>query len=40
VCTLSNLFRTGLQAFLAELDKVTIADMVADRRALLARLAP
>jgi Rrf2 family nitric oxide-sensitive transcriptional repressor len=39
-CKLSALFRTGLRAFLAELDKVTLADMVRDRRTLLRRLDP
>jgi Rrf2 family nitric oxide-sensitive transcriptional repressor len=38
VCKLSNLFRTGLRAFLAELDKVTLEDIAADRRKLLSRL--
>ncbi|MFN7167604.1 MAG: RrF2 family transcriptional regulator [Pannonibacter sp.] len=38
VCKLSAVFRTGLRAFLAELDKVTLEDMVADRRKLLSRL--
>ncbi|MBA3070108.1 MAG: Rrf2 family transcriptional regulator [Hyphomonas sp.] len=38
-CKLTALFRTGLRAFLAELDKVTLEDMVSDRRKLLARLA-
>lgn len=38
VCRLSTLFRTALGAFLAELDKVTLEDMVRDRRKLLARL--
>lgn len=28
VCKLSTLFRTGLSAFFAELDKVTLADMI------------
>lgn len=38
VCKLSNLFRTGLRAFLSELDKVTLEDIAADRRKLLSRL--
>lgn len=38
VCKLSALFRTGLRAFLAELDKVTLEDIVSDRRKLLLRL--
>jgi Rrf2 family nitric oxide-sensitive transcriptional repressor len=38
VCRLSNLFRVALRAFLAELDKVTLADMVGDRKKLLGRL--
>lgn len=38
VCKLSRLFETGLRAFLAELDKVTLADLVGDGPALLARL--
>lgn len=38
VCKLSNLFRTGLRAFLAELDKVTLEDIASDRRKLLSRL--
>lgn len=38
VCKLSALFRTGLRAFLAELDKVTLEDIVSDRRKLLSRL--
>lgn len=38
VCKLSRLFETGLRAFLAELDKVTLADLVSDGPALLARL--
>lgn len=38
VCKLSALFRTGLRAFLAELDKVTLQDIVSDRRKLLSRL--
>ncbi len=38
VCKLSNLFRAGLRAFLAELDKVTIEDIISDRRKLLSRL--
>jgi hypothetical protein len=35
---LSNLFRAGLRAFLAELDKVTLEDIATDRRKLLSRL--
>lgn len=38
-CKLTALFRSGLRAFLAELDKVTLEDMVSDRRKLLGRLA-
>lgn len=38
VCKLSALFRTGLRAFLAELDKVTLEDIASDRRKLLSRL--
>jgi len=38
VCKLSLLFRKGLVAFFAELDKVTLADMIADGPALLERL--
>ena len=38
VCKLSVLFKTGLRAFLAELDKVTLEDMVRDKRKLLVRL--
>ncbi len=38
VCKLSNLFRAGLRAFLAELDKVTLEDIISDRRKLLSRL--
>lgn len=38
VCKLSRLFETGLRAFLAELDKVTLADLISDGPALLARL--
>lgn len=38
ICRLSSLFKTALGAFLAELDKVTLEDMVRDRRKLLARL--
>lgn len=38
VCKLSLLFRTGLQAFFAELDKVTLADMVSNGPALMDRL--
>lgn len=40
ICKLSRLFHTALQAFLAELDKVTLADMVDDRKGLLKRLEP
>lgn len=40
VCKLSRLFRRGLAAFLAELDTVTLAEMVADGPRLLERLAP
>lgn len=40
VCKLSILFQTGLAAFLAELDKVTLADLVDDGPALLNRLSP
>lgn len=38
VCKLSNLFRTALRTFLAELDKVTLEDIASDRRKLLSRL--
>lgn len=38
VCKLSNLFRTGLRAFLAELDKVTLADIVTNGPEQLMRL--
>lgn len=38
VCRISELFRSGLRAFFAELDKVTLAEMVADRSVLLDRL--
>ena len=38
VCKLSNLFRTALRAFLAELDKVTLDDIASDRLKLLSRL--
>lgn len=38
VCKLSTLFRAGLRAFLAELDKVTLEDIVSDKRRLLSRL--
>lgn len=38
VCKLSALFRTGLRAFLAELDKVTLEEIISDRRKLLMRL--
>lgn len=37
-CKLSVLFKTGLGAFFAELDKVTLADMIADGPVLLKRL--
>ncbi len=39
VCKLSVLFRTGLRAFFAELDKVTLADLVSHPAPLLNRLA-
>lgn len=38
VCKLSVLFKAGLRAFLAELDKQTLADMVSDRKKLLGAL--
>ena len=38
VCKLSVLFRTGLNAFFAELDKVTLADMVTNGPVLMERL--
>ena len=38
VCKLSVLFRAGLKAFFAELDKVTLADMIADGPVLIERL--
>jgi Rrf2 family nitric oxide-sensitive transcriptional repressor len=38
VCKLSVLFRSGLNAFFAELDKVTLADMISEGPTLLARL--
>jgi len=38
VCKLSVLFRTGLKAFFAELDKVTLADMIANGPVLIERL--
>lgn len=38
VCRLTGLFCRALQAFLAELDKVTVADLVADAPSLRARL--
>ena len=38
LCKLSLLFRAGLNAFLAELDKVSLADIVANGPALLDRL--
>lgn len=37
-CELSVLFGTALQAFLGELDKVTLSDMVTNQKALLDRL--
>lgn len=37
-CKMSTLFRAGLEAFLAELDKVTVADLVENRGVLLDRL--
>lgn len=37
-CRLTGLFRKGLDAFLGELDKVTLAEMVAPRGELLERL--
>lgn len=38
VCKLSLLFRSGLKAFFAELDKVTLADIVSHGPVLLERL--
>lgn len=38
VCKLSVLFRAGLKAFFAELDKVTLDDMIADGPVLIERL--
>ena len=38
VCRLSALFRRGLDAFLAELDKVTLADLTGNAPVLLDRL--
>lgn len=38
VCKLSALFRAGLNAFFAELDKVTLADMIANGPILIDRL--
>ena len=38
VCKFSTLFRAGLRAFFAELDKVTLADIVANGPVLLERL--
>ena len=38
ICKLSLLFRTGLQAFFAELDKYTLADMIANGSMLIDRL--
>ncbi|MEZ5954696.1 MAG: Rrf2 family transcriptional regulator [Hyphomonas sp.] len=38
VCRLSALLHTGLRAFLAELDKVTLADLVSNGPVLLKRL--
>ena len=38
VCKLSNLFRAGLRAFFAELDKVTLADMITNGPEQLQRL--
>lgn len=40
VCRLSRLFGSALAAFMAELDRVTLADMVQDGDALLSALAP
>jgi len=40
VCRLSQAFAAGLRAFLAELDEVTLADLVTPGAPLLARLAP
>lgn len=39
-CKLSVLFQTGLRAFLAELDKVTLADLISNAPLLLERLSP
>ena len=38
VCKLSILFKSGLAAFFAELDKVALADLITDGPALLERL--
>lgn len=38
VCKLSVLFHAGLKAFFTELDKVTLADMIADGPVLIERL--
>jgi Rrf2 family nitric oxide-sensitive transcriptional repressor len=38
VCKFSTLFRAGLRAFFGELDKVTLADMIANGPVLLERL--
>jgi len=38
VCKISTVFRAGLRAFFAELDKVTLADMVSNGPVLLERL--
>ncbi len=40
VCRLSQLFASALAAFMAELDRVTLADMVRDKNSLLDALAP
>jgi len=40
VCKLSQLFKTGLRAFYAELDKVSLADITKNAPALLDRLKP
>ena len=40
VCRLSRLFGSALAAFMAELDRVTLADMVQDGDVLLSALAP
>lgn len=40
MCKVSLLFRTAVSAFFTELDKVTLADMVANGPALLNRLSP